>query len=756
MKKPKARIACLLLLWCPLLLFSLTDLDRDIKELEEKLKTASGKEKIVLINDFAAKYMETAPDKSLEYAKQALQLAEKLNDPIGIFMSLNKIGNWHFIHEQYQEAVGYYLKALELEHRVDNKQFIANVLTNIGMVYWRLEDYDTSEKYHTRALEMRKNVGYTKTQMAATLNNLGLAAFGKGETPKAIDYYREALTLYKEANYKRGEAAALTNLANIYAELKNYPTALKFHISAAAIYKALGLQWRVANSSLGIGDIYTLMGQYEKAKMHLESALEKAKEIKAESLLMQIYKSLSRLHEARGNFKPAVEYFDRFTAIKNSLYNETNNKQVDLMQVKYETQKKENELLLLRKTNERQQMVKFFLAIGVLLSLGLLVVLYSQFRTKKRTNQLLRMEEARYRALFSQAGDAIFLVDGDSIIDCNERAMEMFGLTREKTLGQSFSRFSLPAKKDKYHDPAFLENRIKEALAGEAQRFYFRYSRKDEGLVDAMVSLAAVTVGSKILIQATIHDISDRKQLEEEQVKSAKLETTSLIAAGIAHDFNNLLSIIMVNLELANKEAGSDHKVKPILSQLEKSACSAVDLSEKFFTTAKSESHSREILSVDSMLREAVDLVLENSDARVQCNFEISIDLWPFFGDIEQIKRMIEHLTQNALEAMGTDGEMEVKAVNRQLKDEEVPPLPAGRYVMISVKDNGEGIPEENLAKIFDPYFTTRKAYTRKGLGMGLTIAQAIIKRHRGTITVSSQPGTGTTFHIYFPANFGE
>jgi hypothetical protein len=110
MKNFKVRIAFLLLVWVPILLFSLSDLERDIKELEEKLKTAPGKEKIALINDFAAKYMDLAPDKSLEYAKQALQLAEKLNDPRGIFMSLNKIGNWHFIYEQYQEAVGYYLK----------------------------------------------------------------------------------------------------------------------------------------------------------------------------------------------------------------------------------------------------------------------------------------------------------------------------------------------------------------------------------------------------------------------------------------------------------------------------------------------------------------------------------------------------------------------------------------------------------------------------------------------------------------------
>lgn len=756
MKKAIARIACLLLVWFPVLLFSLSDLDRDINTLEEKLKTASEKEKIDLINDFTAKYMEIAPDKSLEYAKQALQSAEKLNDPNGISKSLNMIGNWYFIYEQYQEAVGYYLKALELGPRLDNKQFIANILTNIGMVYWKLEDYDTSEKYHTRALKMRKKVGYTKEQMATTLNNLGLAAFGKKEYAKAMDYYREALALHKEANYKRGEAAVLTNLANIYAALKDYPTALKFHMRAAAIYKDIGLQWWVANSFLGIGNTYTLMGQYEKAKLHLESAMEKAKEIKAESLLMQVYKGLSSLHEARGEFKPAVEYFDKFTAIKDSLYNETNNKQVDLMQVKYETQKKENELLLLHKTNEKQRMVKFLLAIGVLLSLGLLVVLYSQFRTKKRTNQLLSIGEARYRTLFSQAGDAIFLVDGDSIIDCNERALEMFGLTRREAVGQSFVHFSLPGEKDKHHDPETLKKRINETLAGEPQRFYWKYSKKDGSPVEAMVSMAAVTVDDKIQIQATLHDISDRKQLEKEQINSTKLETTSLIAGGLAHDFNNLLAIIMVNLELANKTAGPHHKIKPILSQLEKSAGSALDLSKKFFTTAKSEFHSWEILSIDDILREAVDFVLENSDARVQCHFEIPGDLWTFTGDSRQIKQVIEDLTRNALDAMGTSGKIEVTAANRELKNNEMPPLPAGCYLMISLEDNGEGIPEENLAKIFDPYFTTRADYARKGLGMGLTIAQAIIKRHHGAITVLSQPGTGSTFHIYLPANVGE
>jgi PAS domain S-box-containing protein len=636
-KKSKASIVCLLLVWFPVFLFPFSDPDpdRDIKELEEKLKSASIIEKIDLCNDFAKKHTKTVPARSLEYANKALALC-------------------------------------------------------------------------------------------------------------------------KETNYKKGEAAALTNLANIYTGQKNHPRALKYLLEANSIYNEIGSHWWVANSILGIGNLYTKMGQYEKARVYLESALGKAKEIKAGSLIQTIYKNLSHLYETRGDFKQALEYHSRFSEIKDSLYNEKTNRQVALMQAKYETQKKENELHLLRETRESQHMVRIFLVIAVLLSLGLVVVLFSQYRTKKQTNQLLRLGEAKYRALFSQAGDAIFLIDDGSIVDCNEIALEMFGVTRQEIIGHTFTRFASPAQADKLDSFRERMERIDKALNGAPQRFYRQYIKKDGTPIETMVSLSAVTINNKRLIQAIINDISDQKQLEEEKVKSAKLETTTLIAGGFNHDINNLLTVINGNLELTDKETGSDDEIKPLLMQIENSVQLAVGLSEKFFTISKSESQTGEIFSIGGILREAVQFVQKDAVTTVRCNVEVPADLWPFYGDVNHIRRVIELLTRNALNAMGPHGEMEVKVANVELKENEVPPLPAGRYVVISVKDNGEGIPEKNLSKIFDPYFSTLEEYNRKGLGTGLTIAQAIIKRHNGTITVFSQPGTGTTFHIYLPANFGE
>jgi PAS domain S-box-containing protein len=630
-RKSKVSIVCLLLVWFPVLLFSFSDPDQEVKELEEKLKTASDKEKIELYNDFAKKHTRTVPGKSMDYANKALALC-------------------------------------------------------------------------------------------------------------------------KEANHKKGEAAALTNIANIYTEQKNYPRALKYLREANSIYNEIGSHWWVANSIMGIGNLYTRMGQYEKARVYLESALGKAKEIKAGTLIQTIYKNLSHMYETRGDFKEAREYHGRFSETKDNLYKKKNSQEVALMQAKYETQKKENELHLLRKTRESQHMVRIFLVIAVLLSLGLVVVLFSQYRTKKRANQLLHLGEAKYRALFSQAGGAIFLVDDGSIVDCNEIALEIFGATREEIIGHTFARFSLLTQPDKRDSFEVRTERINKALNGDPQRFYRQYVKKDGSPIETMVSLSAVTINNKRLIQAIVHDISDQRQLEEEQVKSAKLETTTLIAGGFAHDFNNLLTVIMGNLELTSKETGSDDKIKPLLTQLEKSINSAVGLSEKFFTLSKSESHTGEILSIGATLREAVQFAQGDAETPVRCNFQVPADLWPFYGDVNHIKRVIELLTRNALNAMGPNGEMEVKAANVELKEDEVPPLPTGRYVVISMKDNGEGIPGKNLDKIFDPYFSTLEEYSRKGLGTGLTIAQAIIKRHNGTITVSSQVGTGTTFHIYLPA----
>jgi len=747
-------VILILLLCLPVVLYSLSDPGQAVTELEEQLKTAGDKEKLRLLLDFAINYRETAPDKSLVYAKQALRLAEKAGSTEEIFKARNTLGACYHTNTRSRMAVRYYLEALKLEPHIYNKNLIADVLSNIGIVYWRLDDNVMAEKYHRQALELRKKHGAPKASMALTLNNLGLAMREKGDIAGALRYYREALNLYAEINHRRGLATTLNNIAIIYKDhSKDYSKALEYFQKTLSIYEEIKYQQGIASACHNIGRTYTGLHQYDPARTYLETALKLAKEINAKYLIYNIYAALINMYGRKGDFKPALAYHKLYVRLKDVIFNEESSQKIVQLQAQYEAETKENEIRWLHKKNRVERLVRVFLGAAALLILGMGVVLYSRFHIKKKANQLLRTSEAKYRALFSQADEAIFLADRGTFVDCNKKIPEMFGVPRDQVIGCTFADFSPPIQPDKRNSFEAGKEHINKAIKGEPQQFYWQHIKKDGTPIDTMVSLAAVTINRQLLIQAIVHDISGRKRLEEERIKSAKLETISLLAGGIAHDFNNLLTAILWNLEMVKAGLQPRERRYSLLSKAENAVNSAAALAKQFRAIAKSEFHFKEILTIERTLQEAIVGVLEEAGAQARCYFDIPKDLLPVKGDVKQIKRVIEHLTRNALDAMGPGSEIAVSAANLEVKQDEVPPLQPGHYVVISMKDNGEGIPKENLAKIFDPYFTTRSHVTRKGLGMGLAIAQAIIKGHNGTITISSQVGAGTTFHIYLPAS---
>jgi two-component system, cell cycle sensor histidine kinase and response regulator CckA len=150
------------------------------------------------------------------------------------------------------------------------------------------------------------------------------------------------------------------------------------------------------------------------------------------------------------------------------------------------------------------------------------------------------------------------------------------------------------------------------------------------------------------------------------------------------------------------------------------------------------------------LIADAINAALRGS--AVRCELDLAEDLWPVDCDAAQIKEMIVNLAVNAEEAMEQGGTIEVSARNERLVTGSMITLKAGKYLHLSIKDHGKGIPEELLPRVFDPYFSTKKRGSRKGMGLGLTMAYAIVKRHRGDISLESEVGVGTTLQIYLPA----
>ncbi|MBT4512605.1 MAG: PAS domain S-box protein [Chloroflexi bacterium] len=246
-------------------------------------------------------------------------------------------------------------------------------------------------------------------------------------------------------------------------------------------------------------------------------------------------------------------------------------------------------------------------------------------------------------------------------------------------------------------------------------------------------------------------DISDRKQLEEERSKSTKLESIGLLAGGIAHDFNNILTTILSNVSLAKMmlDGEGNDEIKDRLTQSELAGRRAAELTQQLLTFSRGGAPVKKTAMLGNIVRESTGFSLSGSN--VKCRHYIDKDIWPCSVDSGQISQVINNLVINADQAMPEGGVIEIRVKNVVVSSKDALPLEEGKYVRVTVKDQGIGISKQHISKIFDPYYTTKQ----KGSGLGLATCYSIVVRHDGHIAVESEPGVGTSFHVYLPATSG-
>jgi two-component system, cell cycle sensor histidine kinase and response regulator CckA len=249
-------------------------------------------------------------------------------------------------------------------------------------------------------------------------------------------------------------------------------------------------------------------------------------------------------------------------------------------------------------------------------------------------------------------------------------------------------------------------------------------------------------------ISVFFRDVTERKRTEEERLTTSKLESLGTLAGGIAHDLNNILTVISGNIGLAQIDAPSDAgSLLSFLSKAGQAAQHAAHLSSQLLTFSKGGAPIKRASSISELLAQAAEFSLYGSNLRA--NIDLAADLWKAEVDPGQIEQVINALVINAREAMPHGGTVRISARNVKLEDDPGAPLPAGRYLKITVSDRGSGVPEDLAAKIFDPYFTTKPM----GSGLGLAISYSIVKKHGGMLHLENSSAEGSTFAFYLPAS---
>ena len=377
---------------------------------------------------------------------------------------------------------------------------------------------------------------------------------------------------------------------------------------------------------------------------------------------------------------------------------------------------------------------------------------------RRRTGEELRLAR-QLKNIIEFLPSAIFAIDRDGIVIAWNRAMEdLTGIPKDGMIGLGDHAYAVPF----YGEPRPIL--IDLVMHGErtARLSYPELASEGEvleaqvfapalyGGKGAYLAVRAVPLrddqGQRVGAIEQLQDLTRQRSLEEAGARAQKLESLGLLAGGIAHDFNNYLAVIPPNLQLIKTKAAKGLDIERHLTAIQDVIRKMVGLTNQLLTFARGGSPVKKAVSLAKLIEETSDFALRGS--RSGCELSLAGDLWLVDADEGQINQVLSNIVINANEAMPDGGAIKISAENVRVKTGSLPLLRAGKYVKISVADSGQGIAAADLARIFDPYFTTKQ----KGSGLGLTTCHSIIARHGGHISVASEVGKGTTVDVYLPA----
>jgi PAS domain S-box-containing protein len=398
----------------------------------------------------------------------------------------------------------------------------------------------------------------------------------------------------------------------------------------------------------------------------------------------------------------------------------------------------------------------FLLICGLLMPLSWILIYLAFHGAQKKRLQAeigLRESEKRYRVLFEQAPDAIFIEDmQDRIIDVNPAGCELMGYTRDEILGMTVPYLQAPEARGREGTVVRGEFEKYRGAAFEALNLH-----KDGTRIS--VEIRTVPLSREGQFLSIVRDISDRRYMESEKKKleiqlqqAQKMESIGTLAGGIAHDFNNILSAVMGYTELALNDAEPGSTLHSRLHEVYQAGARAVELVKQILTFSRQTEQGHKPVQVKLIVKEALKFLRATLPTTLEIRQDIRSDSLAM-ADPTQIHQVLMNLCTNAEHAMRDKGGVLTVRLSDVKIDEklsaELPELNPGNYIELAVSDSGRGISPTIQNRIFDPFFTTKEK--GEGTGMGLAVVHGIVGSCGGAITVDSEAGEGSTFSVYLP-----
>ena len=383
----------------------------------------------------------------------------------------------------------------------------------------------------------------------------------------------------------------------------------------------------------------------------------------------------------------------------------------------------------------------------------LFVAMVRDVTERRRFEQEIAADKESLAVTLRSIEDGVITTDVQGkIIMINNAGENLTGWTSKEAIGQSLKsvyNIAIDLAAQARAQKTGSRNEAQSILLSMPENATLRSRHGREHVIEQVASPIRDSKNEVAGVVLVFRDITERQRNEAERRKAETLEQLGLLAGGIAHDFNNLLTAIIGNISLASLLLPPDDEMGTRLNDAKNASMRARDLAQQLLTFARGGAPIKKTASIGKLIQDTVSFSLRGTHSRSE--FLFGADLWPAEIDPGQISQVIANLVVNADQAMPNGGTLRVSCDNFSYDSTAVPGIPdllPGDYIRIAIRDEGVGIAEETLKRIFDPYFTTKP----KGNGLGLATTYSIIKNHNGLICVDSKVHYGSTFTLYLPA----
>jgi len=363
---------------------------------------------------------------------------------------------------------------------------------------------------------------------------------------------------------------------------------------------------------------------------------------------------------------------------------------------------------------------------------------------RKRAEERARESEARVRLLIDQLPAVVSVTDKNlrftSIVGAD---LAKRGMKPNDLLGQSLFEFFETSDATFAPIAAHLRTLAGESVSYQVEWRGGSYAGHTEPLRDAAGEVQGVI--------CLALDVTERRRLEEQVRQSQKMEAVGRLAGGIAHDFNNLLMVIQGYADLLAERLPADDSLQRSAEQIQTAAQRAASLTRQLLAFSRRQVLAPSVLNIQSVVADMEKILRRLIGEDIDLEVVSSPDLWMVQADRSQIEQVILNLAVNARDAMPRGGRLTIETANAELAGGEYPShsVPPGKYVVLSVTDNGVGMDEKTRARIFEPFFTTKEK--GEGTGLGLATVYGVVNQSGGYVVVYSEPGRGSSFKIYLP-----